>query len=98
MNTKSPKSKAPGNFSLFWLNGENNTRMIKLLLHTIKEKKWHLLNALRTPQKIYYHEQECVLLKLIGYSASSQILKNHVGANTNFFAVTMNALQVKLIL
>ena len=53
---KSPKSKVPRDFS----NGENKLRIIELLIQTTKEKRLHVLNALRTLQMIFSHEQVCV--------------------------------------
>ena len=67
----SPKSKVPTEFSNFLSNGENKIRMIELLFRKIKEKRPHLLNALRTPQMIFLHEQGGVSLMLIGYSPYS---------------------------
>ena len=71
---KSPKSKIPRDFSNFLSNGENKFRMIELLIHTTKEKILHILNALRTLQMIFSHEQECVSIKLIGCSLYFQCL------------------------
>ena len=79
-------------------NGENKTCMIESLFRAIEEKRSHLLNVLRTPQKIFSHEQECGTLKLIGCSPYSQMLSKHKEANTKFIAVTMKALHLKLLL
>lgn len=49
-------------------------RMIELLFQTMKEKRLHVLNALRAPHMIFSHEQEFVSLKLIGCSPFSQML------------------------
>ena len=95
---KSPKSKVPRDFPNFWLNEENKTRMIELLPQTIKQRRLHLLNAPKTPQIIFLHEEEHVSLKLIGCSAYSQMLSNHKETNIKFIAVKMETLQVKLLL
>ena len=53
--------------------------MIKLLFQTIKEKILHILNALRTPQMIFSHDQKSVSLKLIGSPPHSQMLRSTAG-------------------
>ena len=86
------------NYKKLLSNGENKTCMIESLFRAIEEKRSHLLNVRRTPQKIFSHEQECGTLKLIGCSPYSKMLSNHKEANTKLIAVTMEALHLKLLL
>ena len=63
MIIKPPKLKVHRDFSNVFLNGENKTYIIELFFQTIKEKRSHILNALRTPQMIFSHKQKSVPLK-----------------------------------
>ena len=95
--TNSPKSKVPREFSKFLSNGENKTRMIELIFQTMKEKRLHCLNILRTPQIILSNEQECVSLSLVECVQYPRLHSNHEEADTKVIAHTNQALQVNIV-
>ena len=56
------------------------------------------MNALRAPQMILSHKQECVSLELIGCFSYSQIISKREETNTKFIAIMMKAMQAKFLL
>jgi hypothetical protein len=78
---KSPQSKVRRDFNKFLSSGENKTRMIELIVQTIKEKGVHCLNILKTTNLILSRENECILLTLADCCEYPSLLSNHEEAD-----------------
>ena len=74
-------------------NGENKTRIIKLIFETLQRKKAAVLNTVRTTKITLSREDHCQSISLSSNDTFRNLLSNHEEADTKIGAHAMQFLE-----
>ena len=74
-------------------NGENKTRIIKLIFETLQRKKAAVLNTVRTTKIILSREDHCQGISLSSNDTFRNLLSNHEKVDTKIIAHAMQFLE-----